>query len=279
MSPMKKGYLNSDFRIFHLKDSGTKEYQSHYHDFHKITIFISGHVQYFVEGRVYELEPYDIILVNRNEMHRILVDESLTYERIIVYISPSFLEAYKTSDCDLGLCFEKARQEQSSVLRIPSLKKSSLFQSTLRLENSFEDTDYANELYRQVLFLEFMIQLNRSATQNHLEYLDTTRCHPKVAEVIHYVNLHLTDSLEIDTLSRQVFLSKYYLMRLFKEETGWTIGNYIHKKRLLLARDQIRDGLPATEACYNSGFRDYSTFSRAYKKEFHTSPSGDFTGN
>ena len=68
-------------------------------------------------------------------------------------------------------------------------------------------------------------------------------------------------------------------MRLFKEETGWTIGNYIHKKRLLLARDQIRDGLPATEACFNSGFRDYSTFSRAYKKEFHTSPSGDFTGN
>ena len=91
MSPMKKGYLNSDFRIFHLKDSGTKEYQSHYHDFHKITIFISGHVQYFVEGRAYELEPYDIVLVNRNEMHRILVDESLTYERIIVYISPSFL--------------------------------------------------------------------------------------------------------------------------------------------------------------------------------------------
>ena len=44
----KRGYLNSDFKIFHLTDQISTEFEFHYHEFHKITIFISGNVQYFV---------------------------------------------------------------------------------------------------------------------------------------------------------------------------------------------------------------------------------------
>ena len=122
----KRGYLNSNFRIFHLEDNLSKEFEFHYHDFLKITIFIKGKVQYYIEGKTYDLEPYDIVLVNRNDIHRIRVDNSLPYERIIVYISPGFIQDYKTSEYDLGYCFEKAKKEHSNVLRIPSLEKSSL---------------------------------------------------------------------------------------------------------------------------------------------------------
>ena len=238
----KRGYLNSDFKIFHLTDQISTEFEFHYHEFHKITIFISGNVQYFVEGKTYPLEPYDIVLVNRNDIHRVQVDPSLPYERIIVYISPGFIDAYRTDDYDLSYCFEKAKKEHSNVLRIHSLEKSSLFKITNRLERSFSDTEYAGSLYRQILFLEFMIHLN------------------------------LTESLDVDFLSSRVYLSKYYMMRLFKAETGYTIGNYITYRRLLLARTLILDGMPITQACLASGFQDYSTFSRAYKTEFHEPP-------
>ena len=62
------------------------------------------------------------------------------------------------------------------------------------------------------------------------------------------------------------------MMRLFKAETGYTIGNYITYRRLLLARTLILDGMPITQACLASGFQDYSTFSRAYKKQNFTEP-------
>ena len=42
----KKGYLNSEFRLFHLTDQETQEVDYHYHDFDKITIFIKGSVTY-----------------------------------------------------------------------------------------------------------------------------------------------------------------------------------------------------------------------------------------
>lgn len=268
----KKGYLNSEFKLFHLTDKETHEIKTHYHDFNKITIFIKGKVSYMIEGKSYELKPYDIVLVRHNDMHQLSVDNREIYERIIVYISPNFMNAYKTDSYDLNFCFQKAKEEQSNVLRIPSLEKSSLFHSIVRLEKSFADEGYAAELYRQVLFLEFMVHLNRAALKNHLEFIDTENNHSKVSEILQYINDHLTDELGIDRIADNFFVSKYYMMRQFKQETGYTMGNYISRKRLLLAKELILSGIPSSQACFDCGYKDYSTFSRAYKRFFSESP-------
>lgn len=267
----KKGYLNSEFRLFHLTDKETREVKTHYHDFDKITIFLKGKVSYMVEGRTYELKPYDIVLVKQGDIHRLTVDNSEVYDRIIVYISPNFMNAYKTDAYDLNFCFQKAQEEHSNVLRIPSLEKSSLFRSILRLENSFSDDGYAAGLYRQVLFLEFMVHLNRAALKNRLEFIDTEN-HSKVAGILQYINDNLTDELNIDHIANTFFVSKYYMMRQFKQETGYTLGNYISRKRLLLAKELILSGVSGTQACFDCGYRDYSTFSRAYRRLFGESP-------
>ena len=269
---LQKGYLNSEFRLFHLTDQETREVKYHYHDFDKITIFIKGHVTYTIEGKSYELSPYDIVLVRHNDIHRLVVDNSQIYERIIVYISPNFMNAYKTDSYDLSYCFQKAEEEHSNVLRIPSLKNSSLFQSITRLEKSFSDDGYASDLYRQVLFLEFMIHLNRAARKNRLEFIDTDNCNTKILDILQYINENLNHDLNIDILSDHFYISKYYMMRLFKQETGYTLGHYISQKRLLLAKELILTGVSGTQACFDCGFKDYSTFSRAYKKFFHESP-------
>ena len=273
----KRGYLNSEFRLFHLTDRETNEVEYHYHDFDKITIFIKGKVTYMVEGKSYDLRPYDIVLVKHNDIHRLTVDNSEVYERIIVYISPNFMNAYQTADYDLSYCFQKAEEEHSNVLRIPSLEKSSLFRSITRLEHSFSDEGYAAGLYRQVLFLEFMIHLNRAVQKNRLEYLDTNDCNMKIVDILYYINEHITDDLTIDHIADTFYVSKYYMMRLFKQETGYTIGTYIAQKRLLLAKELLLSGVPSTQVCFDCGYKDYSTFSRAYRKLFGESPRDTLT--
>lgn len=274
---IKRGYLNSEFRLFHLTDQETREVEYHYHDFDKITIFIKGCVNYWIEGKSYELKPYDIVLVKHNDIHRLTIDSSRIYERIIVYISPNFMNAYKTDSYDLSYCFQKAEKERSNVLRIPSLAKSSLFRSITRLEQSFADGGYAAELYRQVLFLEFMIHLNRAATKNRLEFIDTDNCNTKILDILKHINENLNGNLSIDSIAEHFYISKYYMMRLFKQETGYTLGRYISQKRLLLAKELLLSGVPGTQACFDCGFKDYSTFSRAYKGFFGESPRETLT--
>ena len=268
----KTGYLKNDFRIFHLKDARKMDIAYHYHDFDKIVLFLSGDVTYSIEGRRYELRPYDVILVNAGEIHRPVIHSDMPYERIIIYVSSGFMREYRDENYDLSRCFQEAREKHGNVLRIDNLEKSSLFAVCRELERSFSSQEYANGLYQKVLFLEFMIWLNRALINNHANYLENEVSNEKIAAIVDYINAHLKDEITVDGLAAHFFVSRSYLMHLFKSETGYSIGSYISEKRLLLAKTQIQNGMSVTEACYACGFKDYSTFSRGFKKKFQTTP-------
>ena len=268
----KTGYLNSNFKIFHLVDKGMTPIGFHFHDFHKILLLMKGNVSYCVEGRTYDLQADDIVFVPAGEVHRPVLHDTAIYERIIIYISKDYLNTYRTDNYDLAQCLIEAHQKQSHVLRVPAFGTTKLGQIVRELEQSLDSNEYANELYHNLLFLEFMIQLNRVAIHDGIEYLSNSSSNKKMIDVIDYLNEHLTDDLSIDFLAETFYPSRYHLMHAFKEETGYTIGNYLSTKRLLLARDRIRQGEPITNVCYECGFRNYSTFSRAYKKNFGCSP-------
>lgn len=268
----KVGYLTSDFKMFHLKDDSMRTFSYHYHDFHKILILLNGDVTYCVEGRSYDLQKNDIVLVNAGEVHKPIIHSDCPYERIIIYVSPDYLEQYSDAPNDLRLCFRKALEEQSHVLRVTSFAGSRLGKLTAELDHSLKDTDYAHELHHKLLFLEFLIQLNRATLHNKIEFIETSAANDKIIAVLDYLNSHLTDPVNIDDLATRFYLSRYYLMHTFKEQTGYSIGNYISTKRLLLAKELILSGKPITEICYECGFNNYSTFSRAYKKCFGEAP-------
>ena len=157
-------------------------------------------------------------------------------------------------------------------MRIKSFANSRLNSAIEKLEASLDDKEFANELYHEILFLEFMIELNRASLCDAISYIRNTAANKTILSVLEYLNTHLTEDICIDTLADQFFLSRYYLMHAFKEETGYTIGNYVATKRLLLAKELIASGRAITEVCYACGYKNYSTFSRAYKKTFGKAP-------
>ena len=83
-----------------------------------------------------------------------------------------------------------------------------------------------------------------------------------------------TMTLDAEELARVFFISKYHMMRQFHKETGNSIHSYLSTRRLMYARELISHGTPATDACFASGFRSYSSFTRAYSKHFGTTPTG-----
>ncbi len=269
----KTGYLDYDFKMFHLKDTVEKEYSYHYHDFDKVIIFIGGRVNYMIEGKNYELNPYDIVFVNRGEIHKPEVDFSVSYERYVFYISPEFLENYGTEDYGLRSCFEKAKREKSNVIRISAIRNTKLMQKLRELETAFSQKEYAAALYERLVFLQIIIDLNRACLEDKADYEHSAAYDKKIVDILEYINAHLYEELSIDGIAAAFFLSKYHMMRRFKEETGYTMHQYITEKRILAARDMILNGMPATKAGLECGFKDYSTFLRAFKNRLNRNPS------
>lgn len=270
----KQGFLEGDFRLFHLKDRLCRTYEFHYHDFQKIVILLEGQVDYIIEGRSYPLCPGDIVLVDRGQIHRPQVDPASPYERLILYLSPEFLERYSEGDSRLDNCFSTAAYRHSSVLRLKEDVRLPISGLLRRLERAvnWQDEEFAGPLLSRLLCLEFLVELNRASLDNMAQYLPTGSLNYHVSGLISYINEHLSDDLSIQALADAAHLSSYHMMRMFKEETGYTIGNYITEKRLFKARSLLAEGTGATESCFLSGFKNYSTFLRAYKQHFKELP-------
>ena len=264
----KTGYLNEQFRLFHLKDQTRKEFSYHYHDFHKVVIFISGKAAYHIEGKAYQLKPWDILLVNRHAIHRPEIYPSVPYERFILWIQNDIPWQ------ELLKCFQKANDRSYNLVRLNSALQEKMKDILFELENSAKSDEYGKEILTQSLFLQFMVYLNRIFLEK--QYIFDKKSYTfdsQIASILQYINHNLKEDLSVETLSARYYVSKYHLMRKFKQETGYTLHNYIVNKRLLMARTLISNGMPVTKAAQESGFAEYSTFSRAYRKQFKTTPS------
>ncbi len=270
---MKRGYLNEDFHFFKLKDQKKNEFEFHYHDFNKIIIFLSGDVTYLIEGKAYKLKPWDILLVGKNDIHMPIISPDLTYERIVLWLNPVFLEEHNRNNCSLQNCFSLAADRKMNLIRTNKIDILSLRQNLTELEEAVKDTAFGSEILKNALFIQLMVKINRlflaMETDRKLEDISYD---PRIEKVLSYIKDHLEQDLSIELLAKEFYLNKYYLMHLFKQETGYTLYGYIQKKRIMKASDLIKDGLQSGEVCSLCGFGDYSAFVRAFKKEFHLSP-------
>ena len=112
----KRGYLLENFRLFHLKSRGGTQVEYHYHEFCKILLLVQGSGGYYIDGQRYLLQSGDIVLLDAHSIHRPEIDGDVPYERIILYVSPEYLQQQSTPECNLRSVFSGNRRFSGSPL-------------------------------------------------------------------------------------------------------------------------------------------------------------------
>lgn len=270
----KIGYLHDNFKIFHIRDKKDIKFEYHHHDFNKIVILIEGDLTYFIEGKSYTLKPWDILFVNKNEIHKPVVNPDKFYERIVIFLSPEFMEKYSQGESNLLKCFEVALSNKYNLLRLSLTSIEIIKNIIFQLKDCENSDEFANEILMNSLFLQLMVLINRFFLDiDKSKDMEDIKYDKIVEGVLNYINSNLENDLSIDLIATEFFISKYYLMRKFKSQTGSSIHSYIIQKRLILAKKYINEGYSMNDVCIKSGFNDYSSFVRAFKKVYGVSPS------
>ncbi|MDF2840764.1 MAG: DNA-binding protein AraC-type [Clostridia bacterium] len=270
---IKKGYLNEDFRFFHLKDKKSEEHTFHYHDFNKIVIFISGSATYVIEGKYYKLKPWDILFVGSNELHKPIIDSNEYYERIVLWINSDFLANCSTDDSSLSSCFELAIRERMKLFRFDAEHLNVIQDTLFSLEKEIRDRDFGCKILQNAIFVQLMVYLNRFIRRAQIKKDEKDiQYDERIVSILAYINENLDSDLSIDHIAARFYINRYYLMHHFKDQTGYTLHHYILQKRLAKAAMLIKKGMQITNASDQCGFRDYSSFVRAFKKSFGLSP-------
>ena len=90
----------------------------------------------------------------------------------------------------------------------------------------------------------------------------------------HLLDRHYDAPITIEELSREVFLSPYYLIRAFSDVYNQTPHQYLVGQRIAKAKELLRNSdLSITEICVAVGYESLGSFSTLFRKVAGLSPS------
>lgn len=269
--------LRPDYEIQHKLDTALEDVQLHHHDFYELIYLVSGDVTYSVESRVYRVMPGNVLLISPQELHsgRIRADMA-PYERYVLWVAPAFAERLSTRRTNLMELFSGGTG-RCRLLRLPLRLRKAVRDCMEAILQEFE-TDaaaYGAEMMAPALMMQLFVILGRVAKEQtgpEYEPEQEGSSAALVTSVTDYLNLHYNETLSLDRLAEQFFVSKYHLSHAFTQQVGTSVYRYVQKKRLQIARQLLAQGMQSSRVCTQCGFADYAGFFRAFKAEYGLAP-------
>lgn len=239
-------------------------FRSHSHGMCEIYYFIEGNASFVVEGNIHPLRKGTLILTDHGQVHNILIhSEAIPYERIAILFLP--LSCPKGFDAVF-----KAMQHGFNCFRLDEAEQNWIENTLKMLDSPPEGIDTASVLLSVIgiILSKVAVLLERQPPQPPIN-------DDIVKEIIRFINTNLGTDWHLDNLEHALFRDKAYLNRRFNQVMGCSIWEYTLRRRVFAAQQQLYLSGNIAEAFRCSGFQDYSSFYRRYKKYIGISPSED----
>lgn len=269
---IRQDMTSEDYEIFYYHDSNLKRVNVHKHNHYEFYFLLEGNLDYEVDGNMYPLTAGDFLLIPPSILHRPCFYHNETpYRRVVLWISSTFFDMLcrHSNEFSYGYMYVEDKKHYHYS---PGFIISQEIQG--RLIELIEETNSNHSFHNLHCYLKvasFIADINRiiydlTLTQN------TTNETPLYILLCDYINLHLTENLSLDVLAQEFYVSKYHIAHMFKENMGLGVQQYISKRRLHMIKNNIPSGIPLTQLALDYGFSEYTTFFRAFKKEYGLSP-------
>lgn len=102
----------------------------------------------------------------------------------------------------------------------------------------------------------------------HLDYLQ------RVENALQYIEENIKEEIELTEVAAQACCSLFYFHRIFAALTGDTLKEYIRKRRMSLAADElVTTSKRIIDIAIEYGFNSQEAFSRSFKAHFAMTPA------
>ena len=261
-----------DFEIFYYEDKTYAEVEMHQHNYYEVYFFLEGNLSYQIGEKKYPLKSGDFCLIPPGIFHRpIFHGNDIPYRRIVLWLSPGYYQKLVALAPDTDYGFQCSRDD-SYHFSCDFSQSQIVFDKLLGiLEEQSRDACFRDSMLTCQMSA-LLLSINRIVYETKHPSKKMPEEAPLFSKLCDYINLHLDEDLSLDTLAKEFFVSKYHISHVFKENMGISLHKYLSKKRIYACKNMLLAGQPIQEIAETYGFDDYSSFFRAFKKEFGVGP-------
>ncbi len=269
---MRQHMLSNDFEVYYYDDTHYTPTSRHSHDYYEFYFFLEGEIDMHIEDQSVPLKNGDIILIPPGVSHHAAArNPGVPYRRFILWISKDYYDKMCSFSSDYGYIADYTLKRHRYVYHIDNLDFNMVQALLFRLIEEIHYERYGRDSKITLCLLDLILHINR------LVYESTRAKYKREAKTLYeniliYINSNLSEDLSLDTLSEKFYVSKYHISHLFKDNLGISLHQYILKKRLAACKDALLSESSINNTFCLYGFKDYSSFFRAFKKEYGLSP-------
>lgn len=264
--------ISSDYEIYYYSDTHMPQVKDHMHDYYEFYFFLEGDVSIDIAATITSLQPGDLVLIPPGIPHHAIIHSSDTpYRRFVLWISNKLVSTLLEESKDYGFLLQLARCNKRYIFPFDILDFNMIQSKIFQLIEELQSNRFGKKLKTILCIKDLLFFLNRRVYE--IENPELTQSEQTLYQgILAYIEDHISEELTLDLLSEQFYISKYHIAHVFKRNLGISVHQYILKKRLQLSQAAILSHPSISEAFLLCGFKDYSAFFRAFKKEFGISP-------
>lgn len=169
------------------------------------------------------------------------------------------------------LAEEQLRQQKNMFIVTATLVSRAAIRGGMDIDDAFSHSDFYIQQCERSTSLEAITNLQYRMVLDYTERVERLRLGKQPTKlamnVANYIQHHLSETITVEQIAKKLFLSRPYLSRRFKEETGESLTGFILKEKTEEAKRLLRySEKPLTAISNYLGFSSPSHFSRVFKK-------------
>ncbi len=261
----------------HVKRLNSNDVQiQHFHDEYEVLYFLRGQRLVFMNNRSYLAQAGDLIIIDSDAIHmtRHTPGAEPGYERIVFYITSGKMRELDEKFPGLGLVSYFARN--TGIYRLDKQYK----EQFMRLYRFFQK-ECRNMAYGYGQMVESAVLLSLVRMMRELNVSEPVlplgieeAKNKRTYEIAEYMSKNIGAISSLDELAGRFDISKFYMCRVFKEVTGYTILEYLTILRIQQARRcLVGSDMNISQIAENVGYNSLTHFEKEFKRYMHMSPT------
>lgn len=265
--------LNPTF-LFSIKGSGHEKGKCyHSHEHLEFVYVLSGAGRYQIEGEVIPAVAGDLLVINPGVRHQAIRDRNSNWPatEFVVGFADIRIPGYPKDYIPLRQNRYVIHAEgdlKSKIVRICTL---------LDLENRVSrEGQYLMQkaLLTELLVLVLREQCGNGEEKNVCETKALNKAY-MVGRIIDFFEEHYEEKISLEYIAENMYLSPFYISKIFKNETGESPIRYLINIRLEKAKQLLEEGYQGSvqEIAALVGYEDAYHFSKLFKKRYGITPT------
>ena len=238
-------------------ESVNNSFPAHLHREIELILVLSGEIEVTIDENTYELKPGDLTISFPNQLHSLNTKENSKI--LLLLFSADYAQDYATSVMNYVPECSKISYKELPLEIIYAVQKAHEYYCMGADERLVKS-------YMSVCICQLMQILSLVKHEKNID-ADITR------KLLIYIDNHFTSDLSLDSLAKELGVSRFHISRIFSERLHTSFNEYINRHRVAYAQHLLSTtSASVTDIGFEAGFKSQRSFFRAFKEILDISP-------